>query len=198
MNLTDEYIPIAALNQYDYCPHRYWRMFEAGEFTDNEYTIEGTSLHDRVHQFGTTNQGEIWQIRSIWLKSEQYQVIGKADLIEAEGGKFYPIEYKRGKKGEWGNDALQVCAQALCLEEMTGQEIALGYLYYAQSHQRQGVEISRELREEAIAILQKIRQISQTGEIPKPNYSKRCKGCSLSQNCLPQATKKVNTYHEEP
>ncbi|WP_017306098.1 CRISPR-associated protein Cas4 [Spirulina subsalsa] len=198
MNLTDEYIPIAALNQYSYCPHRYWRMFEAGEFTDNQYTIEGTSLHDRVHQFGTANQGETWQIRSIWLKSEQYQLIGKADLIEAEGGQFYPIEYKRGKKGEWGNDALQVCAQALCLEEMTGQKIALGYLYYAQSHQRQGVQILGELREEAIAILQKIHQISQTGEIPKPNYSKRCKGCSLYQNCLPQAVKKVNTYHEEP
>ena len=64
---------------------------------------------------------ETWQVRAIWLKSEKYKLIGKSDLIEVETGEFYPVEYKRGRKGEWDNDELQVCAQALCLEEMTGQ-----------------------------------------------------------------------------
>jgi CRISPR-associated exonuclease Cas4 len=103
MNETD-YIPIAALNQYAYCPHRCWRMFCAGEFIDNQYTIEGTSLHERVHTVGEGQHEDTWQIRAIWLKSDKYKLIGKSDLIEAENGTFYPIEYKRGRKGEWDND----------------------------------------------------------------------------------------------
>ena len=119
----DDYVNIASLNQYSYCPHRCWLIHCAGEFIDNQYTIEGTSLHERVHTVGEQNREEIWQIRAIYLKSEQYKLIGKSDLIEFENGEFYPIEYKRGRRGEWDNDELQVCAQALCLEEMTGKNI---------------------------------------------------------------------------
>lgn len=192
----DDYIPIAALNQYAYCPHRCWRMYCIGGFTDNQYTIEGTSLHERVHTLGDGHREEIWQIRAIWLKSEQYRLIGKADLIEANDGHWYPVEYKRGHRGEFDNDELQVCAQALCLEEMTGQPVELGYVYYAQSHQRQAVEISAELRQMAIATIEAVAKILHTGEMPPAVYSQRCKGCSLYQQCLPQATAKVNRYRE--
>jgi CRISPR-associated exonuclease Cas4 len=189
-------ISIASLNQYSYCPHRCWRMFCAGEFTDNQYTIEGTSLHDRVHTLSEMNRDETWQVRAIWLKSEQYNLIGKSDLIESNDGQLYPVEYKRGKKGEWDNDELQVCAQALCLEEMTGKIITTGYIYYAQSHQRQLVEISPELREETVATISAVQNLLETGEMPKPVYSKRCKGCSLYEQCLPQASDKVQRYRE--
>ena len=91
-----EYIPIAALNQYAYCSHRCWRMFCIGDFTDNKYTIEGTTLHKRVHTTGEVNREETWQVRAIWLKSEKYKLIGKSDLIESEYGEFYQVEYKRG------------------------------------------------------------------------------------------------------
>lgn len=191
-----DYIPIAALNQYSYCPHRCWRMFCAGEFVDNQYTIEGTSLHERVHTTSELHRDETWQVRAIWLKSEQHKLIGKSDLIESESGQIYPIEYKRGKKGEWDNDELQVCAQALCLEEMTGKTITTGYVYYTHSHGRQLVEINQELRENAIAIIQSIITLFQTGTIPKPIYSKRCQGCSLKSQCLPKAIEKVNRYQE--
>ncbi|MEH2087343.1 CRISPR-associated protein Cas4 [Nostoc sp.] len=195
MNQT-EYISIAALNQYAYCPHRCWRMFCAGEFTDNQYTIEGTTLHDRVHTTSDVQRGETWQIRAIWLKSEQYKLIGKSDLIESESGQVYPVEYKRGRKGEWDNDELQVCAQALCLEEMTGQPVTTGYIYYAHSHQRQLVEINQELRQSAIATIESVTNLLETGEMPKPIYSKRCQGCSLYSQCLPKATDKVRSYQE--
>jgi CRISPR-associated exonuclease Cas4 len=79
--INTEYIPIAALNQYAYCPHRCSRMFCAGEFTDNQYTIEGISLHSRVHTLGEEHREETCQVRTIWLKSERYQLIGKADLM---------------------------------------------------------------------------------------------------------------------
>ncbi|MCC5608199.1 CRISPR-associated protein Cas4 [Nostoc sp. CHAB 5834] len=195
MNQT-EYISIAALNQYAYCPHRCWRMFCAGEFTDNQYTIEGTTLHDRVHTTGDVQRGETWQVRAIWLKSEQYKLIGKSDLIESESGQVYPVEYKRGRKGEWDNDELQVCAQALCLEEMTGQPVTTGYIYYAHSHQRQLVEINQELRKSAIATIEFVTNLLETGAMPKPVYSKRCQGCSLYSQCLPKATDKVKSYQD--
>lgn len=191
-----EYIPIAALNQYAYCPHRCWRMFCAGEFIDNQYTIEGTSLHERVHTVGEGHREETWQLRAVWLKSERYQLIGKSDLIESADSQVYPVEYKRGKKGEWDNDELQVCAQALCLEEMLGQAVTLGYVYYADSHQRQLVEISAELRQTAIATIQAVKTLLETGLMPKAVYSQRCKGCSLYSQCLPQAAKKVGSYQE--
>ncbi len=191
-----DYIPIAALNQYAYCSHRCWRMFCLGEFVDNQYTIEGTSLHERVHSPGEGHREETWQIRAIWLKSERYRLIGKADLIEESNSQLYPIEYKRGSKGEWDNDELQVCAQALCLEEMTGQSVSQGYIYYAQSHQRQPVEISTELRQQAIATIEAVTTLMQTGKMPPAVYSKRCQGCSLYQQCLPQAAAKVSRYQE--
>ncbi|MGD1913074.1 MAG: CRISPR-associated protein Cas4 [Rivularia sp. (in: cyanobacteria)] len=195
MNNTD-YITIASLNQYSYCPHRCWRMFCLGEFTDNQYTIEGTSLHERVHTVGDVNQGDTWQVRAIWLKSEKYKLIGKSDLIELENGEWYPVEYKRGKKGEWDNDELQVCAQALCLEEMTGKNITTGYIYYAQNNKRQLVEINQDLRKETIATIAEITKLLETGKMPPAIYSKRCKGCSLFQQCLPKAVDKVQRYQE--
>ncbi|MDJ0716212.1 MAG: CRISPR-associated protein Cas4 [Prochloraceae cyanobacterium] len=195
MNDT-EYIPIAALNQYAYCPHRCWRMFCAGEFIDNQYTIEGTSLHDRVHTLSEGNRDDTWQIRAIWLKSERYKLVGKSDLIESDSGQLYPVEYKRGNKGEWDNDELQVCAQAMCLEEMTGQPVITGYVYYAHSHQRQLVEITSQLRERARFTIEAVQILLLTGAMPKPVYTKRCKGCSLYKNCLPQAAKKVARYVE--
>jgi CRISPR/Cas system-associated endonuclease Cas1 len=121
--LEADYVPIAALNQYSYCPHRCWRMFCAGEFSENQYRIEGTSLHDRVHSVGEGHREEVYQVRAIWLRSERYGLIGKSDLIEEQGGRIYPVEYKRSHRGEFANDALQVCAQGLCLEEMMGRAI---------------------------------------------------------------------------
>jgi len=191
-----EYIPIAALNQYAYCSHRCWRMFCAGEFIDNQYTIEGTTLHDRVHTTSENMRDETWQVRAIWLKSDKYKLIGKSDLIEAADGRFYPVEYKRGSKGEWDNDELQVCAQALCLEEMTGQTITTGYIYYAQSHHRQLVEINQELRKTAIATIHAVTNLLTTGIMPTPVYSKRCQGCSLNLQCLPKASERVRSYQE--
>jgi CRISPR-associated exonuclease Cas4 len=192
-----EYISIASLNQYAYCAHRCWRMCCAGEFVDNEYTIEGTSLHQRVHTLQEEQRGEIWQVRAIYLRSHQYQLIGKSDLVELKSGEVYPVEYKRGRKGEWDNDELQVCAQALCLEEMMDKKINTGYVYYAQSHQRQTVDITPELREQTIDTINAVSYLLETGAMPKPIYSTRCKGCSFYSRCLPQAINKVKIYREE-
>ncbi len=195
MNELD-YIPIAALNQFSYCPHRCGRMYCMGEFVDNQYTIEGTSLHQRVHTVGEGNREQTWQVRAIWLKSEEYRLLGKADLIEESDGSIYPVEYKRGQKGEWDNDELQVAAQALCLEEMTGKKVDLGYVYYAHSHHRVPVDINRHLREETIATIKAVTDLLTTGKMPKSVYSPRCQGCSLFAGCLPKAGEKLSRYQE--
>ncbi len=192
----DDLIPIAALNQYAYCPHRCWRMFCLDGFVDNQYTIEGASLHERVHTLGEGHREETWQIRAIWLKSERYRLIGKADLIEETDGHWVPVEYKRGKRGEFDNDALQVCAQALCLEEMIGSPVPVGYVYYAQTHQRQPIELSATLRQMTIEAIAAITEILNTGKMPPAIYGPRCKGCSLYEQCLPKATEKMKRYLE--
>lgn len=194
--MNDDYIPIAALNQYAYCPHRCWRMYCLGGFVDNQYTIEGTMLHDRVHTLGEGQREDSWQVRAVWLKSERYRLIGKSDLIEETEGRWYPVEYKRGQRGEFDNDEQQVCAQALCLEEMTGQSVTIGYLYYAQSHQRQPVEITPELRQQTIEAIGAVAQILDTGTMPPAVYSPRCRGCSLYSQCLPKAVDKIKKYRE--
>lgn len=194
--LEENFIPIAALNQFSYCPHRCWRMFCAGEFEENQYTIEGTSLHDRVHAMGDGNREDLYQVRAIWLRSQKYGLIGKSDLIEEVDGQVYPVEYKRSHKGEFENDALQVCAQALCLEEMLDTSIAEGFVYYAQSHQRVVVDLNEELRKETIEMIAVVRSLFETGKMPLPMYSARCKGCSLYSKCLPQAAKKLLNYRE--
>jgi CRISPR-associated exonuclease Cas4 len=191
-----ELVPIAALNQYSYCPHRCWRMFCAGEFVENRFTIEGTSLHERVHTVGDGNREEIYQVRAIWLRSEQYGLIGKSDLLEEVDGEWYPVEYKRSLKGEFDNDAMQVCAQALCLEEMTGRSICQGFVYYAQSHQRVLVPLDEGLRGDTIEMIGVVRSLFETGRMPRAEYGPRCKGCSLFDACLPQAVEKVKRYRE--
>lgn len=191
-----EFVPIAALNQYSYCAHRCWRMFCAGEFVENRFTIEGTSLHDRVHTVGEGTRDEVVQVRAIWLRSEHYGLIGKSDLVEMVDGRVIPVEYKRSQKGEWGNDALQVCAQALCLEEMMNVRIAEGYVYYAGSHQRVVVSLNEALRRETIEMITTVRSLFTSGVMPRAEYGAKCKGCSLVDACLPQAIKRVNSYQE--
>jgi CRISPR-associated exonuclease Cas4 len=191
-----ESVPIAALNQYSYCAHRCWRMFCAGEFSENQFTIEGTSLHDRVHTVGEGTRDEVVQVRAIWLRSERYGLIGKSDLVELVDGRVIPVEYKRSAKGEWGNDALQVCAQALCLEEMMGCTIAEGYVYYAGSHQRVIVNLDEVLRRETAQMIMVVRSLFESGTMPRAEYGAKCKGCSLYSACLPQAVEKVKRYQE--
>lgn len=195
-----DYVPIAALNQYAYCAHRCWRMFCAGGFVENQYTLEGTGLHERVHSVGEGNRDEVWQVRAVWLKCDRYGLIGKSDLIEEQGGELYPVEYKRGRGGpggdQFGNDALQVCAQAFCLEEMTGRAVTRGFVYYAHLHQRQVVELSPALRAVTVDAIAAVREIISTGKMPEAVYTKRCRGCSLYSQCLPRVGQKLRRYRE--
>jgi CRISPR-associated exonuclease Cas4 len=186
-------VPISALNQYAFCPRRCWYMHVAHEFLDNAHTIEGTLLHERADSGEGTRRGDLLQIRSVYLHSLQYGLTGRADLIEERSGELYPIEYKKGRRGDWGNDQIQLCAQALALEEMAGREISRGFLYYAATGRRQEIHFTAALRQETLETIAKVRELMQTGARPPALYMPKCKGCSLYRVCLPRETALIKT-----
>lgn len=190
----DDYVLISALNQYNYCPLRCYWMFVEYEYADNDHTIEGTLGHARVHTEGQTSRGDLLQLRSAYLYSRRYRICGKADLIEERQGDVYPVEYKKGRLGTWTNDALQLCAQALCLEEMledasgTPRRIAEAFIYYASTGRRKSVPLTDELRQLTVQTITAVRTLLHTRQRPEVDYNPRCKGCSLHHICLPRET----------
>lgn len=182
----EEFVFLSALNQYDYCPRRCYYIFVENIFTENEHTVEGTLLHQRVDAGESSVRDGAIQTRSVYLYARQLGVCGKADVIEERNRELYPIEHKKGKRGQWTNDALQLCAQALCLEEMTGKEVGKGYIYYVATGRRQEVVFTPELRQQTLATIAAVRRLIDSGERPINPYTPRCKGCSLHDICLPR------------
>lgn len=191
-------IQISMLNHYTYCPKRAYICYVTNEFIDNEYTIHGREIHTRVDSSVITKRKELFQIRSIWLKSDKYKLIGKADLIEEKNGEIYPVEYKRGKARDWKNDQLQLTAQALCLEEMLNlkQKIEKGYIYYHLSNLRDEIILDEEIRKQTIQNIEEIKELFRTEKIPKVEYSKKCPNCSVYPICLPKEVEKLKGFGE--
>ncbi len=193
----DELVPIAALNQYAYCPRRCYYIYVAEEFEDNIHTLEGSYLHKNVHQASEHFHGEKLQLRSVTLYSTRYGLTGKADLVEIDDGQVYPVEYKKGRRGDWQNDQIQLCAQAMVLEEFTGRVINKGYIFYATERRRQAIEFTPELRAETLQIIQAVRELLTTRRRPQQKEGPRCQGCSLKTICLPSETRQILSCGEE-
>src|ERR1700738_2698369 len=142
-------LPISSLNALEYCPRKFYYQVVQGEMLVNEFVLEGTLAHQRVHQAGThtTAEGEM-QTTRLYLYSEALHLSGFADVIEERAGVFMPVEYKRGHQSSWLNDQIQLCAQALCLEERQPGKppIPHGYIFYVSSRRRVQVKFSTELR----------------------------------------------------
>lgn len=201
-----ETIAISALNALEYCPRRFYYQFVQGERLVNEFVLEGTLVHRRVHQEGvrTSAEGEITTTR-LYLYSERLRIAGFADVIEERDGLLIPVEYKRGRAGKTGSkwyDAVQLCAQALCLEEQLAEReqpaghdaasapahIPYGYIFYAGSRQRVQVPFDEALRARTLAAIEQAFQVA-TQPAPPPPLSgelvARCPACSLLTLCLP-------------
>src|SRR5216684_5978238 len=134
-----EMLPISSLNALEYCPRKFYYQFVQGETLVNEFVLEGTLAHQRVHQAGThtTAEGEM-QTTRLYLYSEALRLSGFADVVEERAGVLVPVEYKHGQQGQWLNDQVQLCAQALCLEERQADKapLAYGYIFYVASRRR--------------------------------------------------------------
>src|SRR5438270_5770067 len=187
-----ETIPIPSLNALEYCPRSFYYQVVQGEMLVNEFVLEGQLAHQRVHQAGThaTAEGEIETTR-LYLYSEALHLTGFADVIEERAGLLIPVEYKHGHKGNWPNEHIQLCAQALCLEERQPGKppIAYGYIFYVGSRRRVQVRFTRELRDKTRATIVQAFKIAMFDKPPAPLEGKlaaRCPNCSLLPLCLPE------------
>jgi CRISPR-associated exonuclease Cas4 len=188
----DTYLPLSMLNQFAYCPRRFWLMYVHSEMIVNAPVLEGTLQHTQVHQAGSEHSAGDVRYRRLRLWSERLGLTGFADLVEEHDGQLIPVEYKRGKMGRWHNDRLQLCAQALCLEERTGRTVPYGFIFYWRSRRRVQVAIDAELRARTESALREMRALLDAGVIPPPDqpYAK-CRKCSLEPICLPREVRQL-------
>ena len=187
-SIADDPIPLSALNHWSYCPRRYYLIHVEGEFVDNIHTSRGQAEHQRVDEIRhqTTGNPRIETALPVWC--ERLGLVGKCDVVEfLADGTPYPVEYKHGARKKWINDDLQLAAQALCLEEMTGKPVPKGAIYHFSSRRRREVNISATLREKVEAALVGIRSLMREGRLPPPVNDRRCDPCSLRDICQPEA-----------
>lgn len=189
-----ESISLSFLNAIEYCPRRFYYEFVQGDMLRNEFVLEGTLLHEKADQPGQhTSDGET-QVNHLYLYSEQLRLSGFADIIEEQNGVLIPVEYKHGKEGKWLNDHVQLCAQALCLEERLPERapIPYGYIFYFGSRKRIQVAFTPDLRAKTQAAIDLAFQIAALDTPPPPLDGKaaiRCRDCSLLPLCLPDEVK---------
>lgn len=183
----DDPIFISALNHYSYCPRRCALIHVEQIFEENVYTLRGRSIHDRVDQpIGEFQEGVRIE-RALPLWSIRLGLIGKADVVEFHGVTPLPVEYKSGRLREFENDDLQLCAQGLCLEEMTGKEVPLGAIYHHGSRRRREVVFDTKIRQHVESTVAEIRELLGSRVVPPPVNDKRCRHCSLQDSCMPAA-----------
>jgi CRISPR-associated exonuclease Cas4 len=189
-------IQLSAISQYSYCPRRFYLIYLETEFEDNTFTLQGSQLHDKVDRSDESNSMPGVRIeRALRLRSTEYNLYGKADIVEfREDGSIFPIEYKRGKKRHQTPDDRQLCAQALCLEEMFDKPIESGAIFYGQSRRRRDVHFDARLRDETISTIHSIADLIRNQGIPPPANDSRCRHCSIKNICQPSALLKADGF----
>jgi len=192
-----DYLPISMLNQWEYCPRRFWLMYVGGEMEVNAPVLEGMYQHERVHTGGVTHEGEALIHRRVYLWSDRLRVAGFADVVEEREGELVPVEHKHGRMGRWLNDHIQLCAQALCLEEQTGRPVVRGAIFYWKSRRRLWVEITPELRARTEAAVEQAFALAEAPTPPPPlERAARCRDCSLEPVCLPREVRRLRSLEE--
>ena len=184
---ADEYLPISMLNQFEYCARRFWLMYVCNEMEINAPVLEGLQQHERAHGGGATQTEDATVYRRVYVWSDELHIAGFADVVEEREGLLVPVEYKRGHMGRWLNDHVQLCAQALCLEERTGNGIPEGDIFYWASRRRVRVALTPELRHRTRAAIADARHVLAEGRMPPPIEQRaKCHDCSLEGVCLPR------------
>ncbi len=199
--MDDELIPISALTHYAYCPRRCALIHIEQLWDENRFTAEGRLMHEKVHEEGNESRRAVRIARGLPLRSLRLSLVGVADVVEfrkVEKGPWqpFPIEYKRGKPKPDHCDAVQLCAQAMCLEEMLNISIPEGALFYGKTRRRANIVFDEGLRHETEETANKARQLITSGITPAPEYAKRCESCSLIGECMPKKMeKKLSVKH---
>jgi CRISPR-associated exonuclease Cas4 len=197
---ADDYPPLSALNDLLFCPRRCALHRLEGVWVDNAHTAAGSIEHRRVHAQRDADESPLRTARGLRLVSHRLCLFGVADLIEfhpnPDGGPEipFPVEYKRGKKRRWDNDEVQLCAQALCLEEMLGLTIPAGAIYHVRSRRRRGIDFDGALRQRTEEAAARLHELLRAGVTPPPIPHPKCRQCSLNHLCLPDLVADPKKY----
>ena len=193
-----DYPPISALNDLAFCPRRCALHRLEAIWQENTHTLHGSLLHSRVDSGKGKTRGNKKQQTALRIVSHHLKLQGVADLVEWHGENRvpYPVEYKRGKKHNWLNDNIQLCAQAICLEEMLKLEIPRGAVFHLLSKQRREVEFTSSLREETQRQALALHTLLERQELPKPVPAPHCRKCSLRKVCLPRLSPLQSRYQK--
>jgi CRISPR-associated exonuclease Cas4 len=186
-----EPVMISALEHYSYCPRQCALIHLEQTFDENIYTLQGHMLHERVDEEVSELKGEVRIERAVPLWSRRLGLVGRADVVEFHGQVPFPVEYKVGPRRKWGHDDLQLCAQAVCLEEMTGQMVTRGAIYHHGWRRRREVAFEEPLRRRVVEAVADIRQMLTARTLPPAVNDARCHHCSLKDSCLPSVVGEV-------
>ena len=206
----EDFLILSGLQHFKFCRRRWALIHIENQWAENFRTVDGSLLHKNAHDKSfTESRGDIVITRGVNIFSRILGVSGECDVVEFrrdDGGiplqgrsglwQPYPIEYKRGKPNSQSGDELQLCAQAMCLEEMLCCDIAEGALFYGEIRQRVKVQFSPELRGNVREHLSQMHDLYKRGHTPKVKPTKSCNACSMKELCLPvlMKTRSVKEY----
>jgi CRISPR-associated exonuclease Cas4 len=193
----DDYLLLSGIQHFVYCERQWALIHVENQWVENFHTAEGRLLHQRVDDpCFMESRGDIKITRSVPLVSKTLGLYGIADVIELHkdidnqiGMRFNIVEYKRGKPKPDDRDEAQLCAQALCLEEMIGITLNIGYIYYGKIRHRHKVIFDHILRSRVQKLAKRMHQLYIEGKTPPAVISERCNNCSLIETCLPRLGK---------
>jgi len=211
----EDFIQISGLQHLSFCRRRWALIHIDQEWEENYLTADGRNLHQRVDQGYCEFRKGLRQYSGLYVKSIELGIFGRTDLVEAVKTdsleqeivlfglkglwELYPVEFKRGKAFSIESDSIQLCAQALCLEEMTGSKIQYGAIFYGQTKKRIEVTFSEQLRMQTKGLISLAHKMLESGAVPPPDFQKHCYSCSLFDICLPDKmnTKVIRKYRQE-
>ena len=171
-----DYLPISKVNTVVFCPRRYFIEVVLNEQIKNHHLIEGDALHERATREGA----------GLWVWSDRLGLIGVVDQLTQEGGEAVVTEFKKGALGEHHSDAAQLCALAMCVEEMRGQRLHYGYVFYHATRRKRRVDFSEALRAEVEAAVARMGELNVQRTLPPvTNNRSKCRGCSVRDACQP-------------
>lgn len=190
------FIMLSSLQHFQFCPRQCALIYLEQQWAENRFTAEGRVLHGQADSKKENIVGGVHIVRTLPICSHRLGLSGQADVVEFhEDGTIFPVEYKRGRPKKDRCDEVQLCAQAICLEEMLDVVIPKGALFYGQKRRRKLVVIDAELRQLTESISEQIHQLFRSGLTPPAKHSKKCDQCSLLQVCMPKSCRKNRSVH---
>ena len=183
----DSTLPLSGLQHLAFCP-RQWALIHLEQaWAENRLTSEGRLFHEKADLPGQSRRHDLHTVRGLALGSRRLGLSGRADVVEFRPDP-YPVEYKRGRRKPDDCDLVQICAQALCLEEMLGQPVRRGAIFYGEPRRRLEVEFSPQLRDRTEMLAVEMHRLYRSRETPPAKPENHCRNCSLVNICLPHAT----------